>query len=219
MRPLNRLIWVPALLIPLALTGCGMMRGFAYLFAPRQIQKPEFVPTEGRLAIVLDAARPRLANPVFEVNLHKKIVAYFRENGVKCQVVPYEDVMELQQATPNFQTWSIQKIGRRLGAAQVLYVRVEQLQLGDLSDAVFTPSVELRVKVIGVQDPSVHARLWPRADEDPDGREVTHQRSPVEAESLEIIDSETAKLARETAYYVARFFHKYDLEDNPPHER
>ena len=45
---------------------------------------------------------------------------------------------------------------------------------------------------------------------------MAHSRQPKEVEGRDVIDTEAAKLARETAYFVARHFHKYDLEVKPP---
>ena len=194
------------------------MRGLAYLTSPPQIADPEYVLTTGRLAIVTDFVHAEQADPVFGATLHKRIVEMFRENKVPARVVPYEDVVELRRVSPDFDTWSVQKIGRKLGADQVLYLRIEELHLRPPGEPVLVPKVELRLKVIGVQDPAVHARLWPDKDAEPDGRTVVHQRAPLEVDSYEKLDAEAGKLAREAGCYVARHFHKYDLEAPPPRE-
>ena len=204
--------------MPLILSGCKIAAAIGLLTMPPQIEKAEYELTEGRLAIVMDCVRPEQADPVFETALHKQIVKLFRENKIPCQIVPYENVIELKQAQPDYRAWSLQKIGRKLGADQILYLRIEQLRLRSRADVVVTPHVEMRIKLIGTQEPAVHARLWPGGDAEPDGRMITHQRSPVEVENPELMDSETTKLARETAYYVARHFHEYDTEINPPRE-
>lgn len=219
MRVLRSLALVLLVLAPLTLCGCNLIGPLLVLTAPPQIAKTEFELTDGRLAIVIDTARVGQANPVFDLALHKRIVELFRDNKVPSQVVPYDEVVQLKQAHPDYRQWSVQKIGRTLDAAQVLYLRIEQLRLrSDPTDPVIQLSTKLRVKVIGVSAPATHARLWPDKDQEMDGREVAHSRPPREADSLDIIDAETTKLARETAYYVARFFHKYDKETNPPRE-
>ena len=218
MRLSTRLCYAMLLPMPLMLTGCKIVAAIGLLTVPPQIEKAEFKLTEGRLAIVMDCVSPEQADPVFETALHKRIVKLFRENKVPSRIVPYENVIELKQTQPDYRAWSLQKIGRKLGADQILYLRIEQLRLRSRTDVVVTPYIELRIKLIGTQEPAVHARLWPGRDAEPAGRAVTHQRSPVEMENPELMDSETAKLARETAYYVARHFHKYDTETNPPRE-
>ncbi len=197
--------------------GCMGARGMAYLFAPRQIQKPEYELSAQRVAILIDTARPGQANPVFETSLQTRIVELLRENEVPSQVIPQEDVLTLR-SRPEYATWSIQRIGRELRADQVLYIRIDQLRLTDSRDPVVTPAVELDVKVIDPTQPAANARLWPEADQEPDGRRIRHQRQPVERENPLVMDAEARKLAWETGYYVARLFHEWDQEDPPPHQ-
>jgi len=219
MRFAVRVAGVLALGTLLALVGCRAMAGLGILFSPRQIQKAEFELTPGRLALVIDHAHAGQADPVFDLNLHNRLVELFRDNNVPARVVPYDEVVRLRQANRDFSSWSIQRAGRRLNAEQVLYVRIEDLRLRPSSDdPVITPEVGLNVKVIGVREPTVHARLWPDKDAETEGRWLTHRRQPKEVENRDVIDAEAAKLARETAYYVARHFHKYDLEVKPPRE-
>jgi hypothetical protein len=197
--------------------GCTELRALAYLTAPRQVQKPEF-PLCGRVAVVVDYAHAGQANPVFESTLYKRIVELLRENKVDATITPYEQMANFRQSQADFASWSVQKIGRELDADQVLYIRIEELRLGQKGDPMMTPSVVLRIKLIAPRAPAANARLWPDADKERDGREVTCKRPPVENEGVERVDSEASKLARETAYYVARNFHEYDLEVMPPHE-
>jgi hypothetical protein len=199
-------------------SGCGSLRGIAYLAAPPQIQKAEFTLSSGSVAVLIDYARPGQVNPVFDVGLHERIVEAFRDNKVSAQIVPHERVTRLRQSNQDFESWSLQRIGRELGAEQVLHIRIERLLLAEPDDPVVSPSVELHFKVIAVAAPAVHARLWPPADAEPDGRTVTHNRHPVETGAPDVIDGEARKLARETGVYVARHFHKYDLEGSLPRE-
>ncbi|HRS28922.1 MAG TPA: hypothetical protein P5255_11725 [Phycisphaerae bacterium] len=198
-------------------TGCVGLRGLAYLMQPRQVQKPE-VDLSGRVAIVIDYARANHANPVFETTFHKRVVELLRENKVKAEILAYDEIDRLRQSHSDFASWSVQKIGRELNADQVLYVRIEELRLAQKNNPLLIPSVALRLKLIAPRAPAANARLWPDADRERDGREVTCKRQPGENEGAERVDSETAKLARETAYYVARNFYEYDLEIQPPRE-
>jgi hypothetical protein len=204
------------LLIP---AGCRALAALGILMSPPQMQKPELELTSGRLAIMMDYARGAEANPVFDLNLHNRIVELLREQKVPSQIVPYEEVVQLPLANPDFASWSIQKVGRALAAEQVLLVRIDQLRLRAAErDPVIAPHVDLHLKVVSVQEATTRARLWPDKDAEPDGRAVSCERQPREADSVELVDTETAKLARETGYYVARFFYKYDLEERPPRE-
>lgn len=218
-QPVRPLLVLVVTACALLLAGCQMLAAIGVLFAPRQWQQAEFQFTEGNLAIIIDYARPAQMNPVFDQNLHKQLVEHLRTNKVSSRVVPHDDVTELRQKNRDFSSWSVQRAGRALEADQVLCIRILDLQARPTAgQAVITPEVALTLKVISVNQPAVHARLWPERDAEPDGRQVTHHRQPFEPESAELIDRETAKLARETAYYVARHFYRYDTEENPPRE-
>ena len=161
------------LLTLLGLTaGCRNVIGaIGYYFRPRQIQKPEHQFAAGaRVALVIDTARPEDENPVFNQALYERAVEMLREAGSRAKVLPLQAVIDLRRANPDFHKWSIQKIGRELEADEVLYVRVDRLIIREEPDhPLLTPTVEMRLKVIGVSEPPVHARLWP---EEKEGRPV-----------------------------------------------
>lgn len=207
-----------ALLLCVALSGCQQIGSLMVLFSPPRIQKAEVELTRGRLAVLIDHARPEQSNPVFDVNLHNRMVEQWREQRVRCQVVPYDEVVRLR-SEPDYHQWSAQRVGRALGADQVLWITVDELRLHAApGDPVVAPQVQARVRLIGVHAPAEHARLWPDGDAERRGRVVSHARQARDADAPDVVDAETAKLAKETAYLIARFFHKYNLEDTPPRE-
>ncbi|MBU0639693.1 MAG: hypothetical protein KKB50_12575 [Planctomycetes bacterium] len=199
-----------------ALLGCRQFGSILYLLSPRQIEPAEFELTKGLLAIVIDAARPDEENPVFNQALFDKLVEILREKKVLAEVVPAGEITDLRHSDPKFSSWSIQRIGRRLSAAQVLYLRIDELQLREGADTpVVSPHVSLRVKVVGTDVPALHARLWP---EESEGREVTCARPTEEATDADIVDAAAVKLGRDTAQLVARFFTEFDREEPVPKE-
>jgi hypothetical protein len=205
-------------LVLLGVCGCVGLRGAVYLFSPQHIQKPEFTLTSGKLVILVDVVAPGEANPVFESSLHEELVRQMREFELPTQVVPYEQLVTLRQTNPGFRDWSVQRVGRQLEADQVLYIRVDRLQLGGRDEPLVSPAVKLCMKVVGVREPAANARLWPDPAAEPDGRCLTHERTAKEAGGPEVLDAEAAKLAREVAYYILRPFRKWDLEEVPPRE-
>ena len=127
-------------------------------------------------------ARANHANPVFETTFHKRVVELLRENKVKAEILAYDEIDRLRQSHSDFASWSVQKIGRELNADQVLYVRIEELRLAQKNNPLLIPSVALRLKLIAPRAPAANARLWPDADRERDGREVTCKRQPGENE-------------------------------------
>jgi hypothetical protein len=201
------------LLSPVCLAGCNLITTMGILFAPRQTVPAQFELTRGRVALVVDCLRPDQDNPVFTRALADKTIELFRANKVAAQIVPQQELVRLRQTYPDFRRWSIQRIGRQLGAEQVLYVAVDTLVFQDRPDnPVVMPYASLRVKVIGTHELSPNERLWP---DDEEGCPVVCRRPPVEAISREVVDIEAAKLGRDTAQYVARLFFKWDEENKP----
>lgn len=199
--------------------GCNIFGPLAILTAPRQIQKAEFKLTHERLAVLIDYARPGDDNPVFAQAFHERLAEIFREEKVNEQLVPFEDVQRLRQQTRDFANWSVQKIGRELGATQVLVVRLERLSLRPRPEhPILEPVVEMRVKVIGTDAPENAPRLWPSAQER-EARLLTRTRPPVDQVDPVTTDAEAAKLGRDAGLLVAMHFYDVDKEEPTPWEK
>jgi len=199
----------------LSTPGCQGLGALIYYFRPRQFHKPE-VKLADRVAIFIEYARAEQNHPLFSRTLYDRIVELWREQKIKAEVVPFQQAADLQRSE-DFADWSLQRVGRHLGAEQVLYIRVEELFLRrSVGAPIVEPSVALRVKLIGTTEPAPHARLWPAATE---GQSIAHHRDPQDAPTMDAVDAAAVKLARETAYFVARNFYRYDLEEKPPRER
>lgn len=211
------LVLAPALTA--GVVGCRAIGALGVLLAPRQIEKPVHEFGTSRVAIVIDYAQPQQSSPVFDRNLYNRIRERFRENEVQAELVTWDDFMRLRQREAEFSDWSVQRIGRGLDADTVLYLRIEELALYTApGDPIIAPRVTMLIKVIDANAPAAHARLWPDADQEPDGFRLSHDRQQREAGNVTELDAEMAKLARETAYYVARLFHEYDREEFAPRE-
>jgi hypothetical protein len=212
--------WIELLLLCTTLaflTGCAYITAGAYLFGPKRTQKPEFTFTpSGRIAVVIENAKPAQENPLFTRELHRRLVEIFKERKVSTNVVPLDDVYRLRQENPDFPRWSLSKVARELGAEQLLYIRVERLQLREAPNhPMMTPIAELKLKVIAAEPAAEKARLWPG---DLEERALTVTRPPSEASDPIAIDTATTKLAREAARRVAYYFYEVDLEEPTPPE-
>jgi hypothetical protein len=200
------------------LPGCNIIKAAAFFLSPPQVQKTEFKLTEGKLAVLIEAARPEEDNPVFAQALYERLVEVFRDNKVKAQLVPLEDIAKLRLQEREFAKWSLQRVGRAVHADQVLSVRIEQLQLRESPDSpILHPTATLRLKVIDPNAPAATARVWPKAEER-GGREVQRSRHDREALDPMSIDAEAAKLGKDIAWLVAAPFYDVDLETKTPWE-
>ncbi len=197
--------------------GCNLAP-LALLLGPRQIQKAEVRLAGGRVLILIENARPDQENPVFQSALHETLTDILRTNKVPSQIVPLAAVARLRQENPDFDRWSVARVGREVGAEEVLYIRIENLVLRPTPDhPLIEPQVRLRMKLIAVHGDEREARRWPPKEER-EGRLVEARRPPREAVDATVIDAEAAALGRELAYQVAMPFHDVDLEAKPPRE-
>lgn len=198
--------------------GCNIVSALFYFFSPPQIRWAEYKLPPGRLAVLIDLAHPEEANPIFARALHERLAEIFRDNRVKAELVPQEDVIRLQQQNADFAEWSVQEVGQRLDAPYVLWLRVERLQLLEAPDSpILHPYVVLRMRLIDSRATPDKVRVWPPAVER-DGREVQRARQPREAVDAITFDMESAKLGKDVAWLVAAPFYNVDLEKKTPWE-
>lgn len=208
----------PALLAaPLALGACRAITAGAYLFGPQRIQPAEYRLSEkGRVALLIEAARPHQDDPVFTAALHDQFARILREKRSRVALVPQADVHALRRAHPDFRSWSLQRVGRELDAAEVVYLRLDELSLRERPDEpVLAPFVRLRAKVIGADRAEDEARLWPAEAE---GRTLTVTRPPQASGAVDENDLALTKLARDAAHRVSEWFFDTDLESPPARE-
>lgn len=199
------------------LAGCNIVKGLSYFLSPERIAKAEYKFTTGKLAVVIDPARPDEVNPVFEQALVQKLQEIFLEKKSKIEFIPYAEIMALRQRNEDFRTWPIQRIGHELGADYVLYLRQDRLNSrSSPSYPVIEPAVTLRSKLIDVAKPAEQARVWPPEKE---GREVTCSRQTQQVTGVDLVDSEMSKLGKDTAYLVVIPFFDTSEEVKPPVEK
>lgn len=200
--------------------GCRTVGGIMYLLSPRQWVEPEYKLVGGRMVVLVEPTRSDFDNPLFAAALQRRMADVLREQKVDVKVTSFEEVQRLRQANPEFARWSLQRIGREAEARYVLYLRITSLNLIDSPDApMITPLVELAAKLIGVEEADEHAVLWPDSVREREGRSFRYQRQPVEQSGQEAIDREARNLGLDTADRLARYFYKYDAEEDPPRAR
>jgi hypothetical protein len=203
--------------LPLGLCGCNMFKALVYYLSPPQTKDAEFTfPKDAVIALMIDPARAEMESPVFNRALHERLVEIFREKKSDAQLIAPRDVLALRRKNPEFEHWSVRRIGQELEATHVLYARLDQLSVREPRDSpVLEPRVALRLKVIGVSLPDNDARVWPTEKE---GRLITASRQASEAVDPGRDDAELVRLGREAAYLVAQPFFEVNLEEKTPRE-
>lgn len=194
-------------------TGCNIVGAIAVMTAPPQMQDAEVEIAQGRLGIFIEYARPSEENPVFTRAFRERLVEVFREQEVNTRIVPEREILELRQKNADFRRWSLPKVGRELNVEQLLYIRIERLNLHTSpANPLLEPVVEMRMKLIDPHVPGRGARLWPPAEER-EGRLIRRARQIREASDPLVLDAEASKLGRDAAWLAAKPFYRYDLEE------
>ncbi len=197
--------------------GCQLIGATAYYLSPERKQPAHFTPTTNRLAIIIEPRSGIDVHPLFAQGLHEKIIELLAEQDVNERVAPYAEQLELRQTARGYASWSIQRIGRELGAEQVIYIEVTSFVMRRAPNyPTLEPRVAVQVKVIDANTvPGTSPRLWPT---DGDGYELTMMRLQREVADRDEIDAEAVKLGRDLAQHVARIFYEHSLEETIPKE-
>ena len=210
-----RLTGLVLLVLP-ALAGCDAVRAIGYSLAPEQKTSAEFTLTKQRLAIVVDVATGQPDYPLFRQALHDRLAALLREHKLTDDIPPYAAQLDLQARFPDYPHWSVQRIGRELHAAQVLYIRVTGLTLRETPEyPVLEPKARVRLLVLDPQASSEKARLWPA---DQDGKELEATCTAEEASDKSREDQLVQRLGRAVAEHAVRLFYEHPTDDKPPTE-
>ena len=215
--PSRRCVLLSLITLAFGLSGCQILTGVTYFLRPPQIQKAAFRFDDGPVAIFIESAAAEGGIPIFERELHTKLRDIFRAKKISRKVVPHDRAMNLPRRHPDFRTWNLQKIGRELGADQLLYVRIMELRVRESRDApLLNPMVRLEIKVIDVNVPPTRARAWPETAGGHELAPVTRQAQEISSRAQ--TDRATVKLARDAAYRVAEPCYDVDLEARTPRE-
>lgn len=116
-----------------------------------------------------------------------------KENDVISQVVPHTLVADLRAREADFGRWPIDRVGKNVGAKQVIYVLIEGYDMLETdTSAIYRPTAAVRVKIIDV---ATGRRLFPQSDSL--GYPVTVQKYYRDAHDVGVGDN--AIMARQLA--------------------
>lgn len=160
----------------------------------------EYKLTKEPLLILIDDRNGFVTEPKAISETYKTIAAIFLEKKVNNRLIPFEEWRRLQQSDRSYHKMSIRQIGEKLGASQVLYMRVEQFTLSTEPGApIFRGEFTVRVKVLST-DQKKDIRQWPDNEA---GRRISVGTDPTPADgeksSSDIATELGIKLGKSTA--------------------
>lgn len=173
----------------------------------------ECVLTEGTVAIVIDDHDLSIVeNPLVTGYLYEALADDLRTNAAAGKVVPYRRWQETLQADPALMDLSVslQRIGQRLQADQVVHVRLTEFALRDRGgDIVYRARMQAAVKVIDVNTGN---RVWPVSRS---GKTVRYEGRFQTLRDTQATDAMTRQVCRQVASKIALFFYDHPRQKGP----
>lgn len=159
LRNRNRLLIVSVVLLGAGVPGCAVFSWVVAQFAPPQKVKALYKPPEKKKYLVfVDDLRQEMTYEPVKRQLTRQLNKQLIEHKIAKEVVPYERLVNLSVATPEFNSLSVPTVGRKLKADVVLYVEITKFSVRDDEVSPLWHGVlAVSVKIV---DPEV-GRIWP----------------------------------------------------------
>ncbi len=203
--------FLPALLVLLPFTGCVQMAALWANMTGGDVVEAKYELTTEPLLILIDDNESLVSEPRALRHVHKKISEEFLEMNANRRVVPFEDWQALQRSAKNYDKLSIRQVGEKLGAKQVLYIRVKRFTLhAEPGAPLFKGDFSARVKVLTTErKPDV--RLWPR---DEAGHRISVSTEAIPTDGDKSAGDVAEELADKLGHATAKLFYQHrELEE------
>jgi hypothetical protein len=194
------------LLLLLASPGCIQFASAWANLTGGDVIEPEYKITQGPLLVLIEDPRGDVTDPRATRELHATISDIFLEFKVNHRIIPWEERERLERTTKDYSKLSIREIGEKLGAEQVLYIRIEKFTLQSEPGApIFKGEFITRVKVLGTaQEKDV--RLWPR---EPSGKRISVTTPAVSSEGDKTASDVAKELAIKMGQAITENFYEH----------
>jgi hypothetical protein len=192
------------LLLPSA--GCVQLAALWANWTGGDVVEAQYKLTKGPLLILIDDLNSVVTEPRAIRQLHKTLSEAFLEYRVNRRVVPFKDWQALQRSTKDYDQLKIRQIGEKLGADQVLYIRVKRFTLhAEPGAPLFKGEFDVRVKVLSTERQR-DVRLWPREE---GGRRVVATTHPIPSDGDKSAGDVANELAAELGKSIAKLFYQH----------
>jgi hypothetical protein len=193
-------------LVLLASPGCIQFASAWANITGGDVIEPEYKLGQGPLLILIEDPRGDVSDPRAMRELHATISDIFVEFKVNHRVVPWEQRERLERAEKEYSKLSIREIGEKLGAEQVLYVRVEKFSLQSEPGApIFKGEFITRVKVLDTKQEK-DVRQWPR---EPSGRRISVTTPAISSEGDKSASDVAKELAIKMGQAITEMFYEH----------
>jgi hypothetical protein len=210
------------LLLLVAATGCKDLGFVADMIVPETVPPAHKIKKQ-RTAILIDDPRHLLVDPSLTGVVAERIAYELaRKNALrKDDIIPYRKVRDLEASLGEaYGTTPVDRIGKELGAQQVIHVNIEAVELGT-APGVVQPSAAAAVKVI---DAANSKRIFPvdATTRDLEGLAASNRGELVVVEERYILKADMQpgepgvimrQLADTLGRRIARLFYRYRTND------
>ena len=206
MSSLSRVVLAVCLVVSLASSGCAVIAYVtAKIHGKEKIDAEFTLPGDTRTLVLVDTHGGReMVKRLLTQAINKELAA----RGLVDETVPYDKIVALRMAEPEYLRLTASEIGAKLEAKTVIHVHVTRFSLkDDMRDVMWHGQVEGRVNVIGVPV----KRLWPL--DKPLGFTVGPLGQDRDVDSSSTYASKlTGVLCLQMADAVAKLFYKHEAE-------
>jgi len=201
---------VAVLLISSLFSGCGPFYGiFIQPLTPKPKVAAEHKMNDKRLLIWVDDYSSQQPNPTLRRELSTQLQQELLQHQAAGSIIDYIDTAQFRYRQPDFARLTIQQLGQKNQADEVLYLLIEKFDLfQDADKGFYQASLSGYAKVIDV---ATGNRLWP-ADRNHTPFSDENQLTGESGSTLE--DKLIQQLAQKLAQQLASFF--YDHQKTAP---
>ncbi len=207
----HSVVFLGVIVFAVTFSGCGVIPWLAWQMAPAEKIAATYEPPKGKTILVFtdDMLHPVNYEPVKRI-LAMEISKQLVESKVAGLAIPYQNLADLEAATPGFNKLSVSEVGQKLGAHIVLYVHIDKFSLKD-NDAnpLWHGRLETTVRMVEVNK----GLLWPK--DRPTGWPIEPLDIPT-SETSRTYDTRLARiLAERMAGRIVNLFRKHTAGQEP----
>jgi hypothetical protein len=198
--------------LTITLGGCNVTNALYAIFIDPLIPAPtvdaEYSLEDTTVLIWIDDTAIGPKHHSLRRELTASIHSDLEEHEAVGVVVAYEKIAQFRMAHPEYIDMSIQELGKRLQAEQVLYLFVNQFHFHhEAGQEYYQPGLSGSCKIVDV---STGERVWPK---DQSYRSFTVNQPMIEGKGAEFEDNLMQKLGVRVAEEIAPYFYKHKLTD------
>ncbi len=213
-RRMNAMLLAAGLAALPACGGCQLFGALYHVFVPEVQVDPEFaLPPKKKVLVFPDDVFHGVSYTSAKRALADKVGDMLAEKRVAADVVPYDELKDLEEAEPNFHLLEVATVGRKLGADLVVYIVLDPLSLKDTpADTMYHGRFGGRVRVVDVRK----GKIWP---EDSAGKVVRIVEQPSDNPSTTYAEQLVVRLGENLGEKIGNLFVKHYEETMPAPER